>query len=231
MLRSSRLWSVIVICLALGSVPFGAAHAQQPPAAPASPDSQAAPPAKPAQPEGVAPAPQRQAIEEVQPAEEPKASADTANAREVVLEARPVILFRGEATWDDGYETLMKAFKALREEAKRAGVAVVGRPLSVFIETNDLNFKYEAMVFVDKEPDPKTKFRTGTSAGQSPAGKAFVFKHVGAYDDIDSVYEAITAWLDEKGLTAKGAFLEEYMNEPQGSDDALLELQIYVFVE
>jgi effector-binding domain-containing protein len=49
-----------------------------------------------------------------------------------------------------------------------------------------------------------------------------VFKHVGAYDDIDSVYEAITAWLDEKNLTAKGEFIEEYLNEPQGADDALL---------
>ena len=76
-----------------------------------------------------------------------------------------------------------------------------------------------------------TKPQGGMAFGKSPEGKSYVFKHVGAYDDIDTVYEAITAWLDEKGLTAKGSFVEEYLNEPQGSDDAKLELNIYVFVQ
>ena len=82
-----------------------------------------------------------------------------------------------------------------------------------------------------KEPAAEIKPQGGITPGKSLAGRAYVFKHVGAYDDIDSVYEAITAWLDEKGLTSKGAFLEEYLNEPEGSDDAKLELNIYVFVQ
>lgn len=165
------------------------------------------------------------------PAEEQTGSADASNAREVTLEARPVIILKGEATWDDGYEALMKSFEQLRTEAKRAGLTVVGKPQTAFQETDDQKFKYEAMVFLDKDPAADTKLQGGMALGKSPAGKAFVFSHVGAYDDIDSVYEAITAWLDEKGLTAKGAFLEEYLNEPQGSDDSKLELNIYVFVQ
>lgn len=214
----------------LAQQPPGATTGAAPPAAPAQTAPSVATPAPSAQPPADAPA--QPGAEAAKPAEDPsKASADASGAREVTLQPRPVLVYRGEAIWDEGYETLIKAFKALREEARRIGVTVVDKPISVFTETNDINFKYEAMVFIDKEAPAGAKYRAGMGTGLSPSGKAFVFKHVGAYDDIDSVYEAITAWLDEKNLTAKGAFLEEYMNEPQGSDDALLELQIYVFVE
>lgn len=162
---------------------------------------------------------------------DPAPSADASGAKEVMLEPRNVLILKGESTWDEGYENLMKAFGTLRAEAKRLGLTVSGKPQAAFNETDDQKFKYEAMVFIDKEPAADAKPQPNISAGKSLAGKAFVFNHVGAYDDIDSVYEAITAWLDEKGLTAKGAFIEEYVNEPTGSDDAKLELNIYVFVQ
>lgn len=183
------------------------------------------------------PAPASPVIPAVPPAAAPpaddmsKPSADASGATETKLAPRPVLVLRGQSTWDDGYEALMKAFKALRTEAARLGVAHVGKPQTMFTETNDQTFKYEAMLTLEKAPDAALKPQGGLAFGTSPEGRAFVFKHVGAYDDIDSVYEAITAWLDEKGLTAKGSFVEEYVNEPQGSDDALLELNIYVFVQ
>ena len=161
----------------------------------------------------------------------PAAPSSDSTAREVVLEPRPVLILRGEATWDDGYEALLKSFNTLRTEAGRLGLTVVDRPLAAFQETDETKFKYDAMVFLDKEPPAETKPQGGISVGKSLAGKAYVFKHVGAYDDIDTVYEAITAWLDDKGLTARGAFIEEYLNEPTGADDTKLELQIYVFVQ
>jgi effector-binding domain-containing protein len=163
--------------------------------------------------------------------EEPKPSADASTAVEITLPPRPALTFKGQSNWDDGYETLMKAFAALRAEAARLGLAVAGKPQSVFSDTNDTGFKFTAMLALEKAPDPALKTAAGMAFATSPEGRAFVFSHVGAYDDIDSVYEAITAWLDEKGLTAKGEFIEEYLNEPQGSDDALLQLKIYVFVK
>lgn len=160
-----------------------------------------------------------------------KPSADASTAVEVMLPARPVLILRGQANWDDGYEVLMKGFATLRAEAKRLGVAPTGKPQAVFAETNDSSFKYQAMLPLEKEADSALKPEGGMAFARSPEGRAYVFSHIGAYDDIDSVYEAITAWLDEKGLTAKGEFIEEYLNEPQGADDALLQLKIYVFVK
>lgn len=166
------------------------------------------------------------------PAPAPAPSAETvAGPTEVMLEPRPVLILSGESTWDDGYENLNKAFDTLRAEAKRLGLAVTGKPLSAFQETDDQKFKYDAMVLLEKEPGADIKPQGGITVGKSLSGKAYRFNHIGAYDDIDSVYEAITAWLDEKGLTAKGAFVEEYVNAPQGSDDSKMELNIFVFVQ
>ena len=215
---------VIGLALVLGAMPAQSQQQAQPVAPVEAP--KVAPEIKaPVAPAPTAPAP-------AAPAEDMnKPSADASNAVELKLVARPVLVLRGQATWDDGYEALMKAFKTLRGEAGRLGIAHVGKPQTMFTDTNDLTFKYEAMVVLEKDPDIALKPQGGMSFGKSPEGRAFVFKHVGAYDDIDSVYEAITAWLDEKNLTAKGSFVEEYLNEPQGSDDALLELNIYVLVQ
>ena len=158
-------------------------------------------------------------------------SADASTAKEVTLSPRPVLVLRGQGNWDEGYETLMKAFANLRAEAARLGLRPVGKPQSAFTETSDQTFRYEAMLGLETAPASGVQPGGGMALATSPEGRAYVFSHTGAYDDIDSVYEAITAWLDEKGLTAKGSFIEEYLNEPQGSDDALLQLNIYVFVQ
>ena len=57
------------------------------------------------------------------------------------------------------------------------------------------------------------------------------FEHRSAYDDIDSTYEAITAYLDEKGIEAKPMFVEEYLTDPKSADDNNLQVDIYVFVK
>jgi effector-binding domain-containing protein len=58
-----------------------------------------------------------------------------------------------------------------------------------------------------------------------------IFPHEGPYDDIDAAYEAITAFLDEKGLTSTGTYLEEYLAFPEKSDDPGLKLNIVVFLK
>lgn len=230
-MRHPKLLKVVSVLALLGASPL---YAQQtapanPPAAttPAAPPvtPPATPPATPATPPPVA-TPATPAPATPSPAQE-----SAAGPTEVMLEPRPVLILTGESTWDDGYENLNKAFDTLKAEAKRLNLAVTGKPLAAFQETDDQKFKYDAMVILEKEAPADTKPQGGITIGKSLAGKAFRFNHVGAYDDIDSVYEAITAWLDEKGLTAKGAFVEEYVNAPQGSDDSKLELNIYVFVQ
>jgi effector-binding domain-containing protein len=62
----------------------------------------------------------------------------------------------------------------------------------------------------------------------TPAGKAIRFVHRAPYDDIDSTYEAISAYLDSKGIEVKDAFTEEYVNPGANAGDTALDLNIYV---
>jgi effector-binding domain-containing protein len=150
---------------------------------------------------------------------------------EIVMEAKPVLILRGQSTWDDGFDNLMEAFKKLNDEAKKLKLTVSGRPQAAFTSTDDSGFKYEAMVTLETAPSAKPALSKDMDIGQSPSGKALKFTHSGAYDDIDTTYEAITAYLDEKGLKARNLFVEEYVTDPKSSEDADLQMNILVLVE
>ena len=67
--------------------------------------------------------------------------------------------------------------------------------------------------------------------GETPSGRAVKFEHRGAYEEIDATYEAITAWLDDKGLESRDFFVEEYLDQGKGADDTALAVDVYVFVK
>jgi effector-binding domain-containing protein len=224
---------VIALC-AMVALP-GALLAQQPQLPP--PGSLTTPPAAPnplAPP--AAPVPPRQDPIQQPPGTLPQTEQqkvpEVSGPTEMMLEAKPVLLLRGQSSWDDGFETLMDSFQKLQAEAKRLALGTSGRPQAAFTATDDFGFKFEAMLTLTAEPSSASAGLTKDFAiGKSPAGRALKFTHGGAYDDIDTTYEAITAYLDEKGLKARNIFVEEYVNDPKTSEDATLEMNIYVLVE
>ncbi len=166
------------------------------------------------------------------PATPDKSPPDTSISQTLTLQPHPVIQLNGQATWDEGFKTLNDAFTKLNENLAKANIKPTGNPMAVFTETDDAGFKFTAMVPVDKAPDAKpADLAADVGFGDSPGGKVMKFQHRSAYDDIDSTYEAITAYLDEKGLEAKNMFAEEYLNRTKASDDNSLEVDIYVFLK
>ena len=119
----------------------------------------------------------------------------------------------------------------MRAEIGKAGLKPVGHPITVFLEADDEGFRYRTEIPLEAAPEGKTQLSATVKIGQSPAGRAMKFEHRGAYDDIDSTYEAITAFLDEKGVDAQDVFIEEYLNETKTSDDPNLQIDIYVLVK
>lgn len=156
---------------------------------------------------------------------------DTSISQTMELQPRPVIQLSGHATWDEGFKTLNDSFNKLADNLGKANVHASGNPLAVFTETDDAGFKFTAMIPIDKAPEGKPDVAPDVSFGLSPGGKIMRFQHRSAYDDIDSTYEAITAYLDEKGLEAKNLFAEEYIHRTKSSDDPALEVDIDVFLK
>ncbi|QRM29690.1 GyrI-like domain-containing protein [Microvirga sp. VF16] len=256
-LRSTGLLLVLALCssVALAQTP---PVANPPPAAPEAPASSSAPasPATPAAPQAQStpsPAPIQppaapQAPATAQPAPAAPAPAPTTSApaqqagrttlfpnpsdptgvEEGVLMAKPTVVLKGISTWDDAFTNLKEAFAKIEGELKKAGIAPTGRPLTIFVDTDDNGFKYEAMVPIAQVPEGKTELTPEIKFGRTPEGKSFRFVHKDAYDEIDGTYETITAYLDIKEIVAKDAFIEEYVSDFTDSQDTNFEVNIYV---
>lgn len=211
----------IALTAALGQAP-------SPPPAPVPAPAAPSPTPAPAAPVAPTPAP---ATPAPAPAEPGRTATDATTGEINEIAARPVIRIRGKSTWDDGFRELKKAIAMLQEEAKRLNLAPAGAPMAHFVDSDDLGFTYEAMLPLAAPAPASTTFGQGFDAANSPSGRAITFPHEGSYDEIDTAYEAITAWMDAKNLVSSGGFLEEYEAFPEKSDDPGMKLKIIVFLK
>ena len=153
---------------------------------------------------------------------------DPVNVDEVTLPGKPAAVLSGQSTWDDGFQSLKNAFRKIEEELTRAAIAPAGRPLAVFVETEDLGFRYDAMIPIPAAPPGRAALTPDVRFGRTPEGKVFRFVHKDSYEEIDSTYETIEAYLEAKGLSVKSTFIEEYVTDLSEAQDPNLEVNIFV---
>jgi effector-binding domain-containing protein len=147
------------------------------------------------------------------------------------LAVHPAATLDGKASRDEIYDAIMGSIAQIRAEIAKAGLKAAGRPIAIFLEADDTGFKYRAEIPLETAPDGKTALSDAVKIGQTPVGKAMRFEHRGAYDDIDTTYEAITAYLDEKGIDAQDVFVEAYLNDVKTADDPNLQVDIFVLLK
>jgi effector-binding domain-containing protein len=156
---------------------------------------------------------------------------DNATTENVEVPARPVALITGQSTYDDAFKSIKTSLDTLNAAIAKAGLTASGHPVTIFSEPDENGFKYQAAVPLTTKPEGKDDLGNGVKIGSSPAGKAIKFQHRGAYDDIDSTYDVITAYLDAKGLQVDNPYIEEYLTELKTPDDPNLQVDIYVFMK
>ncbi len=149
----------------------------------------------------------------------------------IELVPRPAALVEGKADRDEVFAAIIGSIEAIQAEIGKAGLKAAGRPIAIFLEADDTGFKYRAAVPLESTPEGKTALSDAVKLGLTPVGKAMRFEHRGAYDDIDATYEAITAYLDEKGIDAQDMFIEEYLNDVKTPDDPNLQVDIFVLLK
>jgi effector-binding domain-containing protein len=207
-----RLAALLLLALAFGLTagPAAAQNAE----APAKPPIETMPPA-------TTPIPNLDAPGQLQPGD--------AFGAQVTLPERAIIYLQGESKWDSAQDTLVESFKSLDEYLTKHGIKPNGPPMTIYTETNDAGFKFRAAVPVAEAPKDAPK--GDIAVGQAPSGKALKFVHRGSYDALDSTYEAITDYLDDKGLDAKDVFIEEYASGPLQAGDGRLAVNVFVPVK
>jgi effector-binding domain-containing protein len=159
-------------------------------------------------------------------------SGDSGSMGETVdLVAHPAAYLEGKADRDEVYSAITDAIAAIRAEIAKAGLKPTGHPIAIFLEADDTGFRFRAEVPIETAPEGKTQLSDTVKLGLSPVGKAMRFEHRLAYDDIDGTYEAITAYLDEKGIDAQDMFIEEYLNDVKSPEDPSLQVDIFVLLK
>jgi effector-binding domain-containing protein len=228
-LRSTLIALIPVAAIWLGTT---AVQAQQPapspsatatpaPAAPASPAPAAS--ASPTPAPAASPSPSPSVAQTPAPAA-PVQAADLFG-ESITLEARKVVVVKGQANWDSAFDTLIDSFKTLNALLDKQGIKRSGNLMIVYTATDDTGFTYLAEIPVEQDPKNLGK---DMSVGKSPEGKALKFVHRGSYDNMDNTYEAITNHLDDKKLEAKDTFIEEYITDPLKTAEDKLVINVYV---
>jgi effector-binding domain-containing protein len=188
----------------------GPAAAQSPPATPQPGASEPSPPiAGPASPSPLQPG--------------------DAFGQEVTLPERMIVYLKGQSKWDNAFDTLVDAFKSLHEYLDKQGIKPTGSAFTVYTQTDDTGFSYQAALPIAESPKDPPK--GDIAVGPAPSGKAYRFVHRGSYDAMDTTYEAITNYLDDKQLEAKDLFIEEYATDPVKSDPDKLVVNVFVPVK
>jgi len=205
-----------LLLIAGGSLGAGAAFAQTPPATPPTPPPAAAPPPPPS---AAPPSP---------PGPRPQKPGD-AFGEEVTLAAKTMVFAKGGANWDSAFDTLVEAFKNVYGALQKQGIKSAGPAMTIYTATDDTGFEYQAGVPVEGEP--KGPFPEGIAVGKSPEGRALKFVHRGSYDAMDSTYEAITNYLDERKLEARDLFVEYYVTDPLTTQEDNLIIEVFVPVK
>lgn len=145
------------------------------------------------------------------------------------LVSKPALVMSGQSTWEGGYQKLKESFETLKSAAQSAGMGITGHPVTIFIATTEMDFRFDAMLPIDKVPNQlPANFPNGMHIGVTPSGRAMRFVHQAPYDEIDSAYEQITAYLDAKEIDVRDSFIEEYVTLGASDTDPSTTINIVI---
>ncbi len=215
MLRPANLRPKNLCCAVLAALAAvtllanGAVFAQTPPpsAPPSAPPAITPPPEIPAAP-APQPTPTPPAAQSGPPA---SATPNESFGQDIVLTEKTIIYMKGTANWDTAFETLVDAFKQLSAVLDKQGLKAAGPSMTIYTSIEDTGFQFQAAIPITEEP--KNPPQGDIAIGKSPSGKALKFVHKGSYDSMDSTYEQITNYMDERRLESKDMFIEEYATD------------------
>jgi effector-binding domain-containing protein len=145
---------------------------------------------------------------------------------EVTLPEQKILYFHGHGNWDTAFETLTDAFASLTDYAEPKGIKPSGNPMTIYMQTSDAGFEFLAALPIAEVPQDPPK--GDIAVGMRPSGRMLKFTHRGSYESLDTTYEAVTNYLDEKQIDAKDAFIESYVSGPLKAGNNDMTVEIYV---
>src|ERR1700693_3392136 len=69
-----------------------------------------------------------------------------------VMTPKPIVYLKGTATWDSAYDSIVDAFKSVRGFIDREKLKADGRPITIYLATDDTGFQFQAAIPIAEHP-------------------------------------------------------------------------------
>ncbi len=126
------------------------------------------------------------------------------------LEPQHTAVVRAKCRWDQIAETLGGIFGEVWSQISAAGAAPTGGAFGRYTpEGADVIIEAGFTVAAPMTPGGRVV------QGELPGGEAAVCLHVGPYEEVAAVYEAVQAWMREHQRQPRGAPWEVYLTPPE----------------
>lgn len=111
---------------------------------------------------------------------------------------------------------LAKLFPEVFQYALDSQAGVDGMPFTRYLSWSGTEIEIEAGMPVTRTVSGNGRVRPV----ELPGGSHVVATHLGPYDDLPAVHEAVKAWLRENGKSASDPLWEEYVTDPGDEPDS-----------
>jgi len=160
----------------------------------------------------------------------PAADIAGVQGEEVQRTAQKIYFVSGSSGTDaeSAKAVLAEAYGKLDEFIKANGIAMQGAPMTITTSHDANGWKFDAAIPVDRnDAAPSGDIRSG----ETYAGKAVQFKHVGPYDKLGETMQKAYAWIAVQGYKAKDRLIEEYISDPGNTPPEQLQTRLVVPVQ
>ncbi|MFX0037087.1 MAG: GyrI-like domain-containing protein [Candidatus Hermodarchaeota archaeon] len=121
-------------------------------------------------------------------------------------------------------QLLGQSYGAIMEYLGQLGESPTGHPFVIYYNLDMQDLDIEIGFPVSKKfPDKES-----VKSSEIPAGKYASAVHIGAYSEMESVYNALYQWVQDKGHETKEFAIELYYNDPNevGWENTQTEVQL-----
>jgi len=120
-------------------------------------------------------------------------------------------------------ETMGPIYGEIASFMARKGIPFAGPPFAMYYNMDMENLDVEIGFPVGKVEPGEGRIK----AGMLPGGPTATAKHTGPYTTIEKAYNALTAFVAERGVKPEEFMYEEYLNSPEDTPQEKLETNIY----
>lgn len=146
----------------------------------------------------------------------------------IELKERPTAAIRFRTPVSELPNMMGQVYGEIAGYMGKNGIQFAGPPFAMYYNMDMDNLDVEIGFPVMERIEGEGRVQPGTL----PGGKMATAKHSGPYATIETAYNALTAFVKEKGLTAdEGCMYEEYLNSPEDTPPEKLETNIYFLLK